>query len=47
MTGQPAAIESVLQRANSSNQKAGEAATELGADKCLPGDDDEETATDP
>jgi hypothetical protein len=46
VTGQPAAIESVLERANSSNQKAGEAATELGAEKCLPGDD-EETATGP
>jgi hypothetical protein len=44
VTGDPAAIESVLQRANSSNQKAGEAAIELGAEECAPGYD-EETAT--
>ena len=40
-SGVPAAIESVLERANSSNQKAAEAAIELGAEDCVPGDDGE------
>jgi hypothetical protein len=43
-SGLPVAIESVLERANSSNQKAGEAAIELGAEDCVPGND-QETAT--
>ena len=38
VTGQQAAIESVLARANASNQQAGEAAVELGAERCAPGD---------
>jgi ABC-type spermidine/putrescine transport system permease subunit II len=44
--GVPFAIESVLERANSSNREAGEAALELGAEECVPGGDGE-TATGP
>jgi hypothetical protein len=38
-SGIPSAIESVLERANSSNQRAAEAAIELGADECVAADD--------
>jgi hypothetical protein len=45
-SGVPSAIESTLERANSSNRKAGEAALELGAEECAPGDNGE-TASGP
>jgi hypothetical protein len=44
VTGDPAAIQGVLERANSSNQKAGEAAVELGAEECAPGADGKTTS---
>lgn len=44
LSAQPNALESVVQRANSSNQKAGEAALELGAEECAPTNASETTS---
>jgi hypothetical protein len=43
-TGQQAAVQSVLQRANSSNEEAARSAEAIGLDECIPGDGSETTS---